>query len=341
MDILLSQSLQANGERYLVVSIISSFFKITPQFLGEFCLTPGMSGIDQQFIHYIHPSAVIIILVAISVFARKSRRVSTIISRGIIHVICLLLLLSYTSMASTSLLLIRTLTFHEIDTIYSYLSPDIEYFHGCHLVYGIVSLLCIVSIVIGLPFLLTIHPFIMHKINFTRIKPLLDQFQGCYKDKYRYFAGYYMICRLMIITIVIVNSSNDFVAIYMLTFVSVVTALIHLITRPYKSIILNKFDGITLHLIILLTVLPLFSNDFNSPLAITLAYIFIFFPLLTFIAMALFLLRDSFKKLITHFTFKDKPLSVTNTVYNNDVPMREFDTVIDNSVRVNATVCDM
>ena len=169
----------------------------------------------------------------------------------------------------------------------------------------------------------------------------MDQFQGCYKDKYRCFAGYYMICRLVIITVLIVNSSNDFVANYMLTFVSVVTDLMHVIVKPYKNKFLNRFDGIILHLIILLTVLPLFSNDFNSPLAITLAYIFIFFPLLTFIAMALFLLRDSFKKLITHFTFKDKPLSVTNTVYNNDVPMREFDTVIDNSVRVNTTVCDM
>ena len=340
VDILLSQNLQANGELYLIVSIISSFSKITPQFLGKFCLTPGMSGIDQQFIHYIHPSAMIIILVVISIFARKSQAISAIISRGIIHVICLLLLLSYTSIASTSLLLIRTLTFHEIDTIYSYLSPDIEYFHGRHLAYGIVALLCIVSIVIGLPLFLTIHPFIMHKINFTRIKPLVDQFQGCYKDKYRCFAGYYMICRLVIITVLVVNSSNDFVANYMLTFVSVVTDLMHAIVKPYKNKILNRFDGIILHLIILLTALPLFSDDFSSPLAITLAYIFIFFPLLVFIAMALFLLRDNFKKLIAHFAFKNKSLSNINDA-NNDVPMREFDNVIDDSVRVNVTVCDM
>ena len=341
VDILLSQNLQANGELYLAVNIISSFSKITPQFLGDFCLTPGMSGIDQQFIHYIHPSVTIIILVAIIIFARNSQRISAIVSRGIIHVICLLLLLSYTSMASTSLLLIRTLRFHEIDKIYSYLSPDIEYFHGRHLAYSIVSLLCIVSIVIGLPLLLTIHPFITHKINFIRIKPLVDQFQGCYKDKYRCFAGYYMISRLVIITIVIINSSNDFVGIYMLTFVSVVTSLIHLIVKPYKNKILNRFDGITLHLIILITALPLFNDDFKSPLTITLAYVFIFFPLLIFIAMAIFLLKDNLKKLMTIFIFKDKSLSNTNDVNYNDVPMREFDNIIDESVRVNVTVCDM
>ena len=113
-----------------------------------------MGGIDQQFIHYIHPSVVIVILVVISLLARSSRRVSAIISRGIIHVICLLLLLSYTSIASTSLLLMRSLKFHKIDKVYTYLSPDIEYFHDRHFVYGIVALICIIFIAIGLPLLL-------------------------------------------------------------------------------------------------------------------------------------------------------------------------------------------
>ena len=112
---------------------MSGFSKITLQFLGELCLTTRMSGIDQQFIHYIHPSAVILILVVISLLARSSQRITVIISRGIIHVICLLILLSYTSIASTSLLLIRSLRFYGIYNVYPYLSPDVEYFHGHHL----------------------------------------------------------------------------------------------------------------------------------------------------------------------------------------------------------------
>ena len=147
---------------------MSSFSKITPQFLGELCIVTGMSGIDQQFIHYIHPSAVTLILMAITLLARKSQKFSAIISRGIIHVICLLLLLSYTSIASTSLLLIRSLKFHDIDKVYTYLSPDIEYFHGRHLVYGIIALLCRIFIVTGFPLLLTFESFLNHKINFIK-----------------------------------------------------------------------------------------------------------------------------------------------------------------------------
>ena len=194
VDILLSENLQASKGLHLTVTIMSSFSKITPQFLGELCLTTGMSGIDQYFIHYMHPTAVILILVIISLSAKSSRRISVFISRGIIHVICLLLLLSYTSIASTSLLLMRSLKFHGIDKMYTYLSPDIEYLHGHHLAYGIVALVCIIIVAVGLPLLLTLKPVLNHKIDFTKIKPLLDQFQGCYKDKYRCFAGYYMIC---------------------------------------------------------------------------------------------------------------------------------------------------
>ena len=186
VDILLSQNLYTSRGLYLTTNIISSFSKITPQFLGEFCLTTGMSGIDQQFIYYIHPSAILLILIVISLLARFSLRISAIISRGIIRVICLLLLVSYTSLESTSLLIMRSLMFHKIDKIYTYLSPDIQYFHGRHLAYGIVALLCILLIVFGLPFLLTFEPFVNNRINFTRIKPLLDQFQGCYKDRYHF-----------------------------------------------------------------------------------------------------------------------------------------------------------
>ena len=288
IDILLNQNLQSSRGLYFTISIISSFSKITPQFFGELCLVTGMSGIDQQFIHYIHPSAIILILVIIRLLARSSPRFSIIIIRGRIHVVCLFLLLSYTSMASTSLLLLRSLTFQEINKVYTYLSPDIEYFHGRHLAYSIVALLCTVIIVIGLPLLLTLEPFFNHKFNFTRIKPLLDQFQGCYKDKYRCFAGYYMICRLAIITIVIINSSNDFVANYLLIIVCGLADLIHAMVKPYKQEILNKFDAIILHLIVFIVILPLL-DDFNSPEVITTVFALFFLPLLKFIAITIFL----------------------------------------------------
>ena len=342
MDILLSQNIHASRGLYLTTTILSSFSKITPQFLGELCLTTEMSGIDQQFIHYIHPSAVIIILVIISLLARRSRRISTIISRGIIHVICLLLLLSYTSIASTSLLLMKSLKFLDIDKVYTYPSPDIEYLHGRHLAYTIVAMLCTVSIVIGLPLLLTLEPFLNHKINFIKIKPILDQFQGCYKDNFRYFAGYYMICRLIVITIVIANSSNDLVANYMLAIVCGVIALVHVMVKPYNNEILNKFDGIILQLIIFTAILP-WLDDFTSLIVIIMAFILIILPLLNFTAMTLFLHKDDLKKTFIKFTakFKLSNKSNNNSIEESETPQSKFHFITDDSKRKNATICDV
>ena len=132
---------------------------LTPKFLGQLCLVRNMSGIDQQFIHYVHPAVVSLILIMISMLARRSRRVSSFISRGIIHFICFLLLLSYTSVVTTSLLLMRPLTFMDVDKVYTYLSPDIEYLHGRHLAYVIVAVIFTIVIVIGFPLLLLLEPF--------------------------------------------------------------------------------------------------------------------------------------------------------------------------------------
>ena len=341
VDILLNQNLYASRGLYLYVSIMSSFSKITPQFLGELCLTTGMSGIDQQIIHYIHPSAVITILVMICLLARRSRRFSLTVRCNIIHIICCLLLLSYTSVASTSLLLMRPLKFHQIDKIYTYLSPDIEYFHDRHLAYGIVALLIIVSLVLGLPLLLTFEPFINHKINFIKIKPLLDQFQGCYKDKYRCFAGYYMICRLVIISIVITNSSNGFVANYVLITVCGIIALIHVTVKPYNNEVINKFDGVLLLLIILIAVLPLLEDHSDSAFVIASTFTLIILPLLNFIAMTLFLHKDDLKRVVTHCTTKEESPSSNNDASNNEMPMRGFDLIIDDSMRRNAIICNV
>ena len=343
VDILLSQHLQASRGLYLTVSIMSSFSKITPQFLGELCLTTGMSGIDQQFIHYIHSTAVVLIIVMISLLARKCTRFTAIISRGIIHVICLLLLLSYTSIASTSLLLMRSLTFHQIDKVYTYLSPDIEYFHGRHLAYGIVALLCSISMVPGLPLLLTLQPILNRKFNFVKIKPLLDQFQGCYKDNYRCFAGYYMTCRLVIITIVIANSSNEMITSYVLIVACGIIALIHLTVKPYNSELLNKFDGVILHFIIFIAALPLL-DDFDSPLVIIISFVLVILPLIILFAVTLFLHKDNLKKFAVHFSSRSQtPNNDNDADISNETHMREFHLIIDDNARQKAkvTICDM
>ena len=346
IDILLSRVVFISNKLYTTVAIMSSLAKLTPQFLGRLCLVRNMSGIDQQFIHYVHPVVVFFTLIMISMLARRSRRVSLFVSKGIISFICFLLLLSYTSVASTSLLLMRPLTFVGIAKVYTYLSPDIEYFHGRHIAYAIVALILMITIVICYPLLLLLEPFLNSKINFVKIKPLLDQFQGCYKDKYRYFAGYYMICRLVIILLVIVKISDDFTTQYLLISSCALIQLIHVLVRPYASTINNIFDGIILQLIVIISVLPVieFVDQYDEIFVTVIIYVLVILPLISFIAIKVWINKN----IIQIASYKCKNMFIScyyNEVATDDpqesVEIRQFSVIVDENMRRNAIVVDV
>ena len=339
VDVLLGQHLYLYSSLHTTTDVLFSVFNLSPQLLRQLCLAKGLSGVDVYFIHYVHPLVILLILIKIVLLARCSQRLSLFISKGIIHVICLLLLLSYTSIITISLLLIRSLKFYDVDKTYTYLSPDLEYLHGRHLVYFIVAMICVITVVIGLPLILLLEPFLNRKINFTRIKPLLDQFQGCFKDQYRWFASFYMICRLVQITIV-VFSSDFSITQYILIVTSVVISLIHVIVRPYSKKTLNIFDGIVLHLITIVAIVPVFDS-FNSTSIITITFILIILPLLTFFIMGFITHKEVMRRLFVRICRPKNTEHVMKEENDNERPIKEFDMIIDESMRTNATMCDV
>ena len=276
IDILLGSNMFISDGVFQLVTILSSFAKLTPQFLGRLCFVQGLSGVDQQFIHYFHAISIFLLIVVAIIAARYSSKIASIVSHCIMRVICLLILLSYTSLASTSLQLLRPLYFDDVNGGYVYSSPSIKYFTGRHIAYGIIALLCGLFIVIGLPLLLVLQPFLQRKINFIKIKPLLDMFQECYKDQYHWFAAYYLVCRQVIIATVYVSSFND--SLYYVQTVSIVIVSIHVWIRPYKSDTINTLDGIILLTMVL--VVNLNSFTFSRYLTVTIVVIMMIFPLL-------------------------------------------------------------
>ena len=290
VDVLLIND-DSEGTSWLV-SILSSFAKLTPQLFGQLCFVEGLSGIDQQFIHYSHSIAVSLILLIIVLAARRSGRLTRFVGPCIIRVICLLLLLSYTSLASASLQLLRPLKFDDVNEVRTYSSPDIKYFTGRHLAYAIVAILFEVIIVIGLPLFLFLEPFMTHlseRVNFVRIQPLLDEFQNSYKGRYRWFAAYYLICRQVIFLIVYVGNGDYYKMLYYLQTACVIIAMIHMCFQPYKKNILNALDGVILLILVLVVNLNTFS--FLSSAVLIVLVVLPLFVLITFASVEKFLSR--------------------------------------------------
>ena len=284
VNILLSNNPYISSSAFLFISALSGFAQLVPKFLGELCLVEGLSGIDQLFIHYCHAGAVSVVLMLFIIAARYSRRISEFISRCIIRVFCLLLLLAYTSLVSTSLLLLRPLTFIDIDEIYTYSSPDIKYFHGKHVLYGSIALICELVMGIGLPVFLMMSPFLIRQcpVRFIRFKALLDQFQGCYKDKYRWFAGYYLMCRQVLMLIVFIGNHNYYHMIFYLELICVIIAAIHMCVQPYNNEFLNAFDGFVLQVMIVVVMIGSFDFLQHVTTELTLALVIIPLPVLCF-----------------------------------------------------------
>ena len=286
VDILIGNTLHIHESTFQAIAIISSFAKLKPQAFGRLCFVKGLSGIDQHFIHYSHAVAVSLITLAVVIAARHSLRISRYISRCIIRVICVLILLSYTSLASTSLQLLRPLTFEDshVKEIRTYLSPELKYLKNQHLAYALVAFLC-EALLIGLILLLLFEPQIRKKISLTRIKPLLDQFQGCFKEKHRWFAAYYLICRQVIISIVYVGNKDYYNMLFYLQSICIIIAMIHFWFQPYKSQLLNALDGILLFMLVMVVSLNVFSVSLSSAVE-GLALALVLSPLLIYIFVA-------------------------------------------------------
>ena len=105
VDILLVTNLHKSDGVFYTATILSSFAKLNPQFLGRLCFLENLNAIDQQFIHYTHLVFTSIILIAIYIAGKCNNRAFSCVNRCIMKVICFLLLFAFTSLTSTSLLL--------------------------------------------------------------------------------------------------------------------------------------------------------------------------------------------------------------------------------------------
>jgi len=84
LEFIIGEDLIVSDSLMLFVTILSSIVNLSPKFLGQLCLTEGLSGIDQEIIHYVHPLAVVLLLLIIARVANRSVRVTAILGqRGV------------------------------------------------------------------------------------------------------------------------------------------------------------------------------------------------------------------------------------------------------------------
>ena len=150
-----------------------------------------------------------------------------------------------------------------------------------------------------------------------------------------------MICRLVVILLIIVKISDDFITQYLLISACIVMALIHVLVRPYVSEMHNIFDGIILHLIVIISVLRMaeFVDNYDETFVLLISYFLAVLPLVGFIAIRLWVnkitIQNAFKHLDRKY-FHKWAAPPADVVESNE--MNEVGIIVDDSMRRNATI---
>ena len=246
----------------------------------------------------------------------------------IIHGISAFLVLSYAQCTKVSFQILTNVYLRgknsEAVKRVVFLSGNVEYFSLAHLPYAIPALLTLILTTIP-PTVLLLYPlknsigscnmdrvqqFCINEhykcwsvISMTRFKPLIDSFQGCFKDRYRYFAGLFFIYRfLMSLSFAL---STNAVTLYVTLEVLLIAMLsLHAWAQPYEQRFYNLLDTFMFANLAVVNALSIYnfywvnysSNTTNLTVSLAFQVILIYLPILYLLVMCFFLILTGYSK---------------------------------------------
>ena len=255
----------------VIISVTSLDFGVL-QYI-DVCLFDEVRAIHYEVLHYIYPLAILLLIFTIiKIDELCLRRFQFFSGDAAIQALCIILLISYTSISETSLQILLPLRYYNAGDStttkewYVYVDPGVEYMDKKHhLAFWLVALVVELCVVLPYALLMLLAPWIMRCINLTRIKPLLDEYQNCFKDEYRWFAGIYLLARQIMFMISFVTSRPE-VTSYLKQLFCLLLLILTASIQPYRNRLLNLIDILILFLLCFLS----FSTD--HPTAVQLFY---------------------------------------------------------------------
>ena len=279
----------------VVVTFFSSIAKLNPAFIGEFpsCFIGSLTSIGHEFFQYIHALFISGVIVLVVMMARSCPKLPNPAKNSGIHAICILMLLSFSSLLEISFSLLNPVTLD--DEAFVNIQADTRYFDPKdHLPFALIAILVLLVIVLPFIFLMLFSPLLMRcGANLTRIKPILDEYQACYKDKCRWVAGYYFLCRFVVFFLSIFDF-GVYGNIYMFQIIFLLIFGFHTAVQPYTANWLNVVDAVLLLDLTLITFLygstadVLFTGSAQGFRSFLL-HILILIPCLYFLAFFLYI----------------------------------------------------
>ena len=239
------------------------FISIANLDLGiQTCFYNGMDDYAKMWLQLLFPFYLILIAVSLIITSRYSTTVQRLTARRALPVLATLFLLSYTKILRTvsnvlfSYSTVNTLPHHSTKSLWS-VDANIPVFG---IKFTILFVTCLVLLLLMIPYnlILSFVRFFSRFRMITRLKPLLDAYQGPYKDNCYYWTGLQLILRAVLFALSSLDRNiNLTVSIVLLTLLSGVYGLL----QPLKYRMQNYQEFIWLMNLQGLYVFSLYGQD--------------------------------------------------------------------------------
>ena len=199
---------------------------------------------------------------------------------SVVHGLVAFLVICYAQITYVSISIltpghIHSIGSHHASTV-AYYGGDMPFMKQLHLKYAIPAIIFTITFTIIPPLLLIVYPLcykvfallrlqesscvqvLCMLVPLEKLKPLLDSFQGCFKDNYRFFAGLFFIYRLLALTNYAVTDSLTLFY-TLLEIQLVITLIIHAVVQPYKQRWHNIIDILLLGLLALINAMTMYN----------------------------------------------------------------------------------
>ena len=206
----------------LISNSVSKYFMILSSWLNldlgiETCFFSHLEMFWKVLLQFAFPLYIWLLVAAIILLSRYSTVAARLSGSNSVPVLATLFLLSYAKVLAT-IIVVFSFTFLEAEKI----SPlvwlhdgNLRFLRGKHVALVVVSTLFAIFYIIPLTLLLLFAPLLQRAHNrrivrlVQRLKPLLDAFQGPYKDRFHWWPGLMLLIRIVLFIALTANTKHD------------------------------------------------------------------------------------------------------------------------------------
>ena len=327
----------------------------------SFCLWRGATTMDILSMRLISIGYAMCLLILLVLIANKCGRCSRYCKRNnsMVHGLTAFLIMCYSEVTHVSFNLLNYETLkgkggREYPHKIVFINGEMEYFSRGHLFYAIPAIIVVAFIIIPTPLCLLCDPIFLkiedhlkvfeHCKPWTRLrepfKPLMDSFQSCFKDKFRFYAGLFFLYRTAILANLFIFSNNmqyHFVNEMILMIIFGIQA----VAQPFQETRHNVLASVTLLTLLSINALGMRINTvagnkhYTSEVTILQCFqlILVYFPLLIgllWIIKLLYRKCQDWKKRSANVVNDNNDVEVS-LIFDRDVSVEQYGTI--NEVR--------